>query len=684
MSKAQIRFSPEILRRLGEELNPTVDQGIIELVKNAYDADATKCAVELVNAESPGGSIRIVDDGIGMTADDIINSWLILGRSTKDAQQRTSFGRVPVGSKGLGRLAALRMGTAAAIITAPDEEPNREYSLDIEWSRYDQALTVEEVPLDVNRHPRTRTSNGTTIELRDLRRPITRNEVRNLARAMVLLSDPFVDEASGFGLRLTAPEFAEYERLVANRYFDEADFHLIAEVGADGKAVASVVDWRGEVIYAGTHSEIARASDRDGYDCPPTTFHLWAFILAGQNFATRPVSVTEVRAWLRAFGGIHFYLNGIRVAPYGNPGNDWLDMNLRRVRNPEERPGTNTAIGRVTVSDFQGVLAEKTDRSGFIEGEAFLEIRRFAQDAIEWMARRRLDTAEKRREQERTTSTSEASDAATTLTEAIDKAPPAAREALRAAYTRYDRAREREANALRREVQLYRTLSTAGITAATFAHESSGNPLKVIAQSIGSIERRARKLLNGELEGLADPIRAVRRAVDSLGVLGAATLRLVAPNKRRVGRVDLNDTIREVLATFAPFTASRGVSVDAAYSPGQPYLRGTEAAVESIIANLLNNSLVALEGRRQRQIRVETRVVDDTFELIVEDTGEGLVGVAPKDVWLPGFTTRPGGTGLGLTIVKDAAADLGGTARVESHGHLGGAVFSIQLPIIGT
>jgi signal transduction histidine kinase len=684
MSRAQIRFSPEILRRLGEELNPTVDQGIIELVKNAYDADARECRVELVGADAAGGAIRIIDDGVGMTGEDIMNSWLILGRSTKDPHQRTSAGRVPVGSKGLGRLAALRMGAAATVLTAPVEEPNHEYSLDIEWQRYDAALTVEEVPLDVNQRPRTRATTGTTIELQDLRRPISRNEVRNLARAMVLLADPFAGEDSAFDLRLTAPEFADYERLVANRYFDEADFHLVAEVGPDGKAKASVVDWRGEALYSAEHEDIARAPDRDGYDCPPTAFDLWAFILSGQNFATRPVSVGEVQAWLKAFGGVHFYLNGIRVAPYGNAGNDWLDMNLRRVRSPEERPGTNTSIGRVAVSDFEGVLSQKTDRSGFIEDEAFLEVRRFAQDALEWMARRRLDTAEKRRAQDRASSTSAATSARATLVEVIEKAPSSSREELRQAYTRYDRAREREADALRREIQLYRTLSTAGITAATFAHESSGNPLKVIAQAIGAIERRAQKLLGGDLDGLAEPIRAVRRAVDSLGVLGAATLRLVAPNKRRIGRVDLNGTIREVLATFEPFTASRSVVVEASYAPGQPYLRGTEAAVESIVANLLNNSMVALEGKRQRRIRVATRVVEDTFELIVEDTGGGLDGVAPKDVWLPGFTTRTGGTGLGLTIVKDAAADLGGTAAVETHGDLGGAVFTISLPILGT
>jgi len=69
MTIAQLRFSTEIVRRLGEELNPTLDKGILELVKNAYDADATECRVELRNTDRPDGKIIVEDNGAGMTPD---------------------------------------------------------------------------------------------------------------------------------------------------------------------------------------------------------------------------------------------------------------------------------------------------------------------------------------------------------------------------------------------------------------------------------------------------------------------------------------------------------------------------------------------------------------------------------------------------------------------------------------
>src|SRR4029077_21074659 len=99
MSTEHLRFSTQMLRRLGEELNPHVDQGILELVRNAYDADATECLVELLDTHQTGGTVRVSDNGSGMTADGIRDGWLVLGRSEKVAIPLTRRKRFPIGSK---------------------------------------------------------------------------------------------------------------------------------------------------------------------------------------------------------------------------------------------------------------------------------------------------------------------------------------------------------------------------------------------------------------------------------------------------------------------------------------------------------------------------------------------------------------------------------------------------------
>jgi C4-dicarboxylate-specific signal transduction histidine kinase len=687
VSTAHFRFAPDILRRLGEELNPSLDQGILELVKNSYDADASSCTVQLHETDAPGGEVRVTDDGVGMTSDDIRGGWLVLGKSVKAPHDRTARGRAPAGSKGLGRLAALRLGTTATLLTRPTFEPDVEYSLRIDWAAFDAVDLVDDVPLTITKHSRPQgRGQGSDVILEGLRARISRMDAKRLARSLILLADPFGTDPSGFQPNLAAPEYADLEALVRNRYFTDADYHLAATVGADGHGTATVTDWQGQTLFQSNHSELATARGSREYQCPPASFDLWVFLLTRTSFASRPSSLEEVRAWLQAFGGVHLYLNGLRVAPYGNPSNDWLDMNLRRAQSPEERPSTNTSIGRLSVLDPAGSLLQKTDRSGFIEDVSFAELRGFAKDALEWMARRRLDAALLRRATARQEAPERSQQSRDGVQKAIEAIPANARTSVKEAFEAYDRSRERQVKDLRKEVQLYRTLSTAGITAATFAHESTGNAIKVVTQSIKAIERRARKALGKAYDDLLkSPVDGILKSIEALAVLGNAILHLVDHEKRRIGRVDVHTVIHEVIETFTPFLEGRDVTIRKELYDGEPYLRATPAAIESIVSNLLNNSLAAFERIHPgtRTIVIRTAVNDRVLDLRVLDNGPGIEGISKRDIWLPGVTTKPNGTGLGLAIVRDTVRDLGGDVDATEHGSLGGAEIIIRIPVLG-
>lgn len=688
MDKAQIRFSTDILQRLGEELNPTPDQGIIELIKNAYDANAHHCVVRFGSNSAGGEEIEVFDDGDGMSGDEIAEHWLVLGRSKKTKTQRTRLGRVPAGSKGLGRLAALRLGRTVRLESRPRSAPGVQYEVEIDWERYSRTAVVEDVELEIDsRERRDSAPDGTTIRISDIRTKISRWDVKRLARAMILLADPFADNPEGFEPVLEAPQYHDLSKLVNARYFEDSDYHLVATLNEDGRAEARVLDWKGAALFEASHEEIAASRSSGIYQCPPSKFDFWTFLLTKASFQTKTVTLSEVRDWLQTFGGVHLYENGLRVQPYGNPGNDWLDINLRRSQNPEFRPSTNTSIGRVAVADTEGLLIQKTDRSGFIESEVFQELRSFAQDALEWMARRRLEEGEKMRAQARKERESRSTKSRKKVEEVIERAGSESRKELKTAFSEYDKKRDREVRELKKEVQLYRTLSTAGITAATFAHESSGNPIKVITASIGAIERRAKKELGGQYEKLLErPVKSIKASIDSLSVLGSATLRLLDHGKRRWGRVNVHEVFDQVLETFTPFLEGRGVVVDKMFAAANPYMQGSDAAIESILTNLLNNSLAAFErgGTDERKIRIETVVEGDHLVVSVNDSGPGIEGIDKRAIWLPGYTTGVNGTGLGLTIVHDAVADLGGSVAAVEHGQLGGAEIVVRLPILGS
>ena len=257
---ATFRFAPDILRRLGEELNPSLEHSVMELVKNSLDADAQNCEVRLSEVTSPGGAIFVSDDGDGMTAEEIVDSFLLLGRSPKVGSGRTRRGRVPAGSKGLGRLAALRAGERAVITTRPRTDPDREYRIVLEWSDFDNVEAIEDVPIDVETRCRgPATTTGTDISILGLTGRLGRREVKRLARALLLLADPFGDDPLDFRTKLATQEFEDLEALVRKKYFDAAEYRLVAHVGGDGRVAATVEDWRGETLYEADHCQLRKS-----------------------------------------------------------------------------------------------------------------------------------------------------------------------------------------------------------------------------------------------------------------------------------------------------------------------------------------------------------------------------------------------------------------------------------------
>lgn len=680
---AHLGFSPEILRRLGEELVPHPDQGLIELVRNAYDADAKHCTIEIASSEA-GGRIVVTDDGIGLDGAAISDGWLILGRSQKRRDKLTGANRVPAGDKGLGRLAGLRLGHTARLTTRPESEPGLEHTVELNWSLFDKARVVEDVPIEVRTRRSTKPP-GTTIELCDLREGFSRQHVTRLARSLLLLSDPF-EHGHGFRAELLAPEFTDLEKKVAKSYFDEVDYRIVAELDSAGLAAAEVLDWKGKVRFKADHETIARRRDEGApYASPPVRFELWVFNLSPQGFVTRNSSRAEVADWIKVVGGVHVYQHNLRVPPYGDPGEDWLDMNLRRARSPEFRPSTNTSVGRVVIETDDERLVQKTDRTGFLENGAFAELGALLRDVLDWSAAQHLRVAEKQRREGRKRAEdavrSTVNDAVTVKAALEQSADPKASDA----FARYEKALERQMVALREDVLLYRTLGTVGTTSSAFAHESV-KPAARIEQGVRLVRSSGKKKFGAAFaETVGKPLEAIERAAFALARWSRLPLELLRRDKRRARRIDLRDAAREVSALLEPFIAEAQTTLELDLPDHDLSIYATPASVESIVANLLINSITAVVNgsRRPRVIRLSLAAGPSGYATIsVCDSGAGLQGIDVEDIWLPGRTTREQGTGLGLTIVRDSTFDLGGTVNVVNQSELGGAEFLITLPMV--
>ncbi|MEE3719690.1 ATP-binding protein [Tumidithrix elongata RA019] len=689
---AHFKFSPQILARLGEELISSFEQSIIELVKNAYDADATECAITLNNTRQVGGSIEISDNGVGMNADEIENRWFLIGKSQKNVNNRTpKYDRIPAGSKGLGRLAALRQGARVYLASRPENELGTEYYFEIDWYALDNSDSVDTVEFKIEQRS-TNKGQGTDITIGNLHTILSDREVKKLARELILLSDPFGDP-TGFTPTLIAPEFAELEERVSSAYFDAADYHLHASLDPNGKAEFSLRNPSGQILVAADAEAIAKKYSKSRYPNMRVEFDFWAFVFERESFSTRRVTIEEVKKWLDTMGNVSLYHRGLRVRPYGDPEDDWLEINKLRGRTPMTRPATSTSIGKIVVEDPEEMLLPKTDRLGFVDNEAFTQLKTFATDALRWMADYREKEAAKLTELKRTVKKRQLSQnveiARENLTQAIrESVPVSVRPVVQDAYQKLEVAVEQEYEAIREDIQLYRSLATVGTTSATFAHES-GKRVTLLDKATSRIETQGKRAFPDQYERiLAIPVESLRKALAAIKNFVKFPVHLLKRGKRRSEEINIHNVIEESVTLFKPFLeVGSGITVEIQKNCQSSNIFGSVALLESILTNLLTNAGNAFFNTRgarlsNRKIIIRTENIGNRIAIRVMDNALGIKGVDVEDIWLPGITTNPDGTGLGLTIARDCAEDLGGEITAIANGELGGAEFIVLLPVI--
>jgi len=176
-------ISAAVVRQLGEELVSDEVTAIVELVKNAYDADASFAHVVVNTQESlpPGttkfpdaqGFVTIEDDGYGMDETDIQNGWLMISLSAKrgmKAKGRTTpKGRTPLGDKGLGRLSTQKLGQNLDMVTTKDGAADTLH-VSFSWQAFEDERSLSDVPVTIEKAESPR-AKGTLLAISGLRNP---------------------------------------------------------------------------------------------------------------------------------------------------------------------------------------------------------------------------------------------------------------------------------------------------------------------------------------------------------------------------------------------------------------------------------------------------------------------------------------------------------------------------------
>ena len=122
--KNKLVFRPRarIIRTIGDQLISGPEAAVIELVKNSYDADASYVRICFAPPLAAGfGRITVEDDGHGMSAKDVVEKWMEPATSSKQSGRKSREGRIMLGSKGIGRFAAAKLGAKMALTSTSEE-----------------------------------------------------------------------------------------------------------------------------------------------------------------------------------------------------------------------------------------------------------------------------------------------------------------------------------------------------------------------------------------------------------------------------------------------------------------------------------------------------------------------------------------------------------------------------------
>ena len=664
-----------MLQLLGDELIGSARLAVFELVKNAYDADANEVVVTLDLDSAPEPTITVVDDGEGMTLDLIRSVWLVPGddhrRKQRLSDRRTRrHGRLPLGEKGLGRFAVHKLGDRITLTTRAEDSD--ECVVDIDWNDLIARPSLEDAPVTIRiRHPETFTGEetGTRIEIQQMRGDDwPRGEVRRLYNQITSICSPF-REPGEFRVTLRVPgkehwiedlpDIGDIHDRAVWKFLFEFDrgrfdwtyeFCQVPGLQLDRR----VVDKSEQRLQLPSKPDddrkrrkvIADATTSDGIGPVTGLFHVYD---RDQEIRQKIPNMRALENYLDENGGVRVYRDGIRVYNYGERGDDWLGLDLRRVNIPTRRISRNIILGEVHLSLQQSTnLVEKTNREGFVENDACERLRQIVIGTLSTLeAERRIDKERIRQ------LTGKPGDPVTAKIEqpVQDLRREIERQGMKGEFENYLTRIENHYQSMQE------TLLSAGM---------SGLNLAVIFHEV---ERGVRALHQAISEG-TDMDAAARQARDLVQLLDGFAQLLRRDSKQQHSARKLIDSARRFQVLRLRHHRVRLVCPildgdDEGFRSRYPFKLGLGA-----LGNLLDNALYWLRVRwpnlpdpdRPPERMVYMGVSHD-FEagpaIVVADNGTGFQGDEPENLARPFFTRKPEGMGLGL-YYANLAMELNG------------------------
>lgn len=682
-----------IAELLGVQNFSTDESAILELVKNAYDAGAS--FVKLIFED---GRLTILDDGIGMNANDIRCKWMHVGKSTKDYNivLEDNKMRVLAGSKGIGRFALARLGGRASVIS------KKEGSRCVVW-KTDWMTSSISYDKDI-------IGKGTKIVIAELRVRWSKTKVRNL---MTFLAKTYNDTV--MDIIVSHPEIAE-EKIIPyitelipginclakiNLHYDSTCQSLTTSVRSDefsdaAKCYCKDIDLKFFSDTVKVFDELKGCDqwELSDHELREDLSRLGDFF-AEFSFTINPSKV-DVEKFLykhptlphEALKGVILYRNAFSISSYeGNK--DWLGFGKRSRKSPASathptgawRVRENQMAGKVEIDKKRNsVLQDLSNRQGLDENifyELFVEILLSGIRVFERYRQKIIRLVNEKNAHKEESPPAPVSDKIVSNPGSVATLTVEERKQLAAEIKAYQRAHN---EALREckdvetrykyDVRILNVLATLGLKASSIAHEVK-NDKNSLADNIDNIIAALKKLKMWEElsspENTAKSYEDVPYLLDTIRKINSKVLAFmntmlseIEKKQFVISLQNVTEIIKRIISVwevdYAWITISFNMESDVFFVISEDYL-------QVIFDNLILNSIQQNENMSRLSISINLTLSGGLLLFSYSDNGKGLDKKYlknPEKILEVHETTRKKGHGLGMWIVNNTISMCGG------------------------
>lgn len=740
----KIRPYARLLTMLGEQLITNEQIALAELIKNAYDADADWVKISFENFEivkgqdefklTPQSKIIVEDNGCGMDLETIEHSWMnpaTPNKKSKDNEIRRTpqKKRIIQGEKGIGRFAILKLGRDIKIITRP-EGSDKEYFVDYDLSAYDddfltregkqQELYIDDIKITVKeRAPlsmvnRTVTVNsqqfdsnnnhGTRIEIANLKGTWTEkkiDEVGEESQKLESIFDKIIEKKS------LSPIEVGFEFNRERKVFSKAIIQKLAALLKDSSVLKITEGYYDEKEICFTYKlngipfklpladpQIAGLAyfqkrfmgNRDLFGnpiirkttCGSFRFNFFVFDFTADNETPYYLDKTEKEQIKNH--RIYLYRDGIRVAPYGNPDNDWLQIDRQRgVGRAGDYLSNDQVVGFVDISKHGNPrLKDKTNREGLIEeGKATQDFIGLIHSFLLFVRQHPYKQYQERirqQEEQKNAKLRVVDNKFVSLHEAIKGNSKA-----EAIYKELVSSYKIEQDFYKNRLDSTEDLAAVGLSVETASHDMS----MMLNKGIDAIDQLVEDIDGGLLtdEQIENELHSIRGIFSFVRDRMGDIQLLFKSSKQRRRNIRFADVLEKVEKIYSRTLKRENINYNVIKCGSPIIAKCTDAVILQLLINLFDNAIYWLSMPDISEKQITITLDGNTQQVIFSDNGPGIRDDDKPFIFEAFYSGKEDGRGLGLYIARQLLQRMGysiSLAEIASEKVLPGANFVIN------